>query len=47
MTAESCTGDQRGEEDEIVCNDIEYSSAEQTVNSLMISEAGQILRVVK
>ena len=47
MTAETCTGDQRSEEDEIVCNDIEHSSAEQRVNSLMISEAGQIFRVVK
>ena len=44
MTAESCTGDQRSEEDEIVSNDIEHSSAEQRVNSFMISEAGQIFR---
>ena len=47
MISETCTGDQRSEEDEVVCNDIEHSSAEQRVNSLMISEAGQIFRVVK
>ena len=47
MTSETCTGDQRSEENETVYKNIEHSSAEQRVNTLMISEAGQILRVVK
>ena len=47
MTSETCTGDQRSEENETVYKNIEHSSAEQRVNRLMVSEAGQIFRVEK